>query len=366
MKKITWITADYFTETDLNYSVLSLLCQRYVIEWFIIEGSRPYFEQKQYREVTKIENLHIHFMSNPYRTRDPRCILFYLKLYKKIKAAKGNIVYYNVGPNPASAFMLRLINPQKLICTAHDGKAQNDSARFGLMRTWAYNMTFHHAQNINMFSQAQANLMRQTYGERNIHIMKLPLKHFGEIDDRKSNSFIRFLSFGHIIYQKNIDLLIEAGNLLYEKGYRNFKISINGTCENWEFYSNKIRHPEIFECCPDFITNEQLLELFSTSHYAVFPYRRVSQSGVLKVAFNYNIPVIVSRIGSFLEEVREGVNGFYFEASNVESLVSVMEARIINFDKEYDSLREKMSNYTKDNYSIESVVAAYTELFESI
>lgn len=56
--------------------------------------------------------------------------------------------------------------------------------------------------------------------------MNLPLKNFGKSKKTKPVGMVRFLSFGHIIYQKNIDLLIEAGNLMYERGLRGFKISI--------------------------------------------------------------------------------------------------------------------------------------------
>lgn len=366
MKRIVWVTADYFAETDLNYGVLAKVSAVYEIFWFVLEGRNPYFEHSAYDMVKNLPNVHLSFLKNQYRTRDPRSLFFYFEILKTIKKLHPDLIYYNVAPNPASALVSLFFNKDKTIFTAHDGKAQNDSAAFGRMRTFAYNVTFHHAKNINMFSKAQADLMRQTYGEKNIHVMNLPLKDFGKSNKTKPNDIVRFLSFGHIIYQKNIDLLIEAGNLMYERGLRGFKISINGTCEDWKFYKSKIKYKDIFECNPNFISNEELLDLFATSHYAVFPYRRVSQSGVLKVAFNYGLPVVVSNIGSFKEEVKEGENGFFFNVGSAESLADVLGNLLKTHQQEYGSRCEKMDTFIKNHYSDEKSAESYLDFFKQI
>ena len=366
MKRIIWITADYFADSDLNLEVLSIVSNRYEIYWFVLEGATPYFERSAYNKVMQLPNLHLVFLKNKYRTRNPCSLLFYFEVLLQAKKLKADLIYYNVAPNPASALVSLFFNRDRTIFTAHDGKAQNDSAAFGRMRTFAYNVTYHHAKNINMFSMAQADLMRQNYGEKNIHVMNLPLKNFGKSNKTKPKDIVRFLSFGHIIYQKNIDLLIEAGNLMYERGLRGFKISINGTCADWKFYEDKIKYNDIFECNPNFISNEKLLDLFETSHYAVFPYRRVSQSGVLKVAFNNSIQVVVSNIGSFKEEVKEGENGFFFKVGSAESLADVLENLLKTHHQKYGSRREKMDVFIKNHYSAEKSAESYIDFFKRI
>lgn len=365
-KKIAWITADYYADTDLNYEVMSIISNYYEIYWIIIEGKNQYFNHDAYDKVAKLPNIHLNFMKNNYRMRDFRSLFFYFKVLSAVKKYNVDLVYYNVAPNPASAFMTLFLNKNKTIFTAHDGKAQNDSSSFGLMRTMSYNVTYRFARNVCMFSKAQAELMQQTYGEKNIFIMTLPLKDFGKSNQSKPDGFVRFLSFGHIIYQKNIDLLIEAGNILYERGIREFKISINGFCDDWKFYQNKIKYPEIFECSPDFVPNEKLLDLFASSHYAVFPYRRVSQSGVLKLAFNYRLPVVVSNIGSFKEEVVEGENGFFFKVGDAESLADVMEHLLVSHKENYSKLLDRMNSYIEAKYSDKKSADSYIDLFNQI
>lgn len=362
-KKIVWITGACFTETDYNYNVMSQLAQKFEIHWLILRTKKNYLPESAFNIFKDLPNFKIYWRTNIYRIRDPRSLYFYYKLLLTIRTLKPDIIYCNVSPEPAFAIMSLFLKNNKTIFAAHDGKVQNDSSAFGFIRTFGYNTLFKHSKYVNMFSKSQAELMKKTYPQNKIHTMVLPLKNFGTSPLTLPTNYIRFLSFGSIIYQKNIDLLIEAAELLYEQGYRNFKVSINGGCNNWEFYESKIKHPEIFECNPHFVSNEALLDLFATSHYSVFPYRRVSQSGVLKLAFNYNVPVITSNIGSFKEEVIEGTNGFFFEVENSTSLANVMKYCINLPNSEYASLKKNMINYTNKTYSTERIVAYYTELF---
>jgi len=346
--------------------VFNALCKIYDLHWFVLNSKNSYFGKKKFEEYRNIANLTIHYIENNYRQRDPRELILYYKLYKKIKGFSPDFVYSNVAPNPAFAIISVLFfNKNNTIYTAHDGKVQNDSSSFGLMRTFSYNLIYKHSKYVNMFSQAQADLMKKTYPQNMIHKMVLPIKDFGSSEKKKPVDFIRFLSFGSIIYQKNIDLLIEAAEILYNRGYKNFNVSINGGCKNWDFYQSKIMHSEIFECYPHFVSNNDLLNLFASSHYCVFPYRRVSQSGVLKLAFNYNLPVIVSNIGAFKEEVVENTNGFFFEVGNANALANVMEKCLRMDSSLYEGLLERMRIYTKENYSTERVVEQYNELFTS-
>ena len=362
-KKICWITSACFMETDFNYSVMTELAKYFKIHWFVLGSRNNYISESKLDIFKKLPDFHIEWNTKKYRMRDFRSLIYYYGLYTNIKFISPDIVYCNVAPDPFFSIISLFLDRNKTIFAAHDGKAQNDSSSFGFMRTLAYNILFKHSKYVNMFSQSQANLMKMTYPQNEIYIMPLPLKDFGKSVKAAPKDFVRFLSFGNIIYQKNIDLLIDAAEILYERGYHNFKVSINGTCKDWEFYASRIKHPTIFECNPHFISNEDLLVLFATSHYSVFPYRRVSQSGVLKLAFNYNLPVITSCLGAFREEVVDGVNGFFFEAENVNSLADVMKKCLLMHQEDYAILKKKMKDYIEDKYSTKRIVLYYTELF---
>ena len=365
MKKIIWVTSECFTETDYNYKLFEQLCKIYIIDWYVVFGQRPYLPKCFFSVFRNINNLNVHICDKKYRDRDFRTIPFYIQLFRMVYSSKSDIIYFNYAPNPFFGIFANFYSNKQTIYCAHDGMAQNDSSKWGMVRKFSYDILYKHARYVNMFSIAQSELMKKSYPNVKIHTMVLPLKDFGHSEQKRPKNLVRFLCFGNIIYQKNIELLIEAANLLYEKGYRNFRVSINGSCSNWDYYKSFIKYEEIFELAPFFVPNSNLLTLFATSHYAVFPYRRVSQSGVLKIAFNYNLPVIVSNIGSFKEEVVNDVNGYFFKNGDVDSLVSVMENAIVRNREEYQNLLCRMKKYTDSKYSLASIVSYYSEMFEN-
>ena len=55
---------------------------------------------------------------------------------------------------------------------------------------------------------------------------------------------------------------------------------------------------------------------FRSNHYAIYAYKEMSQSGAVKVAFNYYTPVIVSDLPGFKDEVEENINGYFFKSEN--------------------------------------------------
>ncbi len=54
----------------------------------------------------------------------------------------------------------------------------------------------------------------------------------------------------------------------------------------------------------------------------------MTQSGPLRIAYGYDIPVIASDLEGFKESVEENVTGVLFKSENVESLVEVMRRAI--------------------------------------
>ena len=181
--------------------------------------------------------------------------------------------------------------------------------------------------------------------------------------DAQENGIIRFLSFGIINYGKNIELLIDAACILYEHGVKNFKVSINGKCDNWEYYQERIKYPDLFECNIKMLPNSIIPNLFASSHYFVQPYRIVTQSGPMKIAFNYNTPIIASNLPGFSDEMEEGTTGYLFESESVDDLVRVMKKVIEKHSTDYVELKNRMESYVKANYSDTAIGQKYVEMF---
>lgn len=114
------------------------------------------------------------------------------------------------------------------------------------------------------------------------------------------------------------------------------------------------------------IENTEIANLFAKSHYFVQPYRIVTQSGPMKIAYKYNVPVIVSDLPGFLDELKEGVTGYSFKHENKESLEQTMQDIIDQHTANYEKLRLKMKQYIKEEYSPSMLAQQYIKMFNSI
>lgn len=114
------------------------------------------------------------------------------------------------------------------------------------------------------------------------------------------------LFFGLIRDYKGLDLLLEAWRkLCREKKMANHKLVIAG-----EFYTDKIPYikqintPELKDCIilhDRFIPDEEVKHFFSATDFLILPYKTATQSGVTQIAYRFNLPVIVTRVGGLAE-----------------------------------------------------------------
>jgi glycosyltransferase involved in cell wall biosynthesis len=71
-------------------------------------------------------------------------------------------------------------------------------------------------------------------------------------------------------------------------------------------------------------------EYFSAADVVALPYRSASQSGITQIAYYYDIPVIVTKVGGLPEIVDEGQSGFTIEPENPTELANMLEKHLKN------------------------------------
>lgn len=132
------------------------------------------------------------------------------------------------------------------------------------------------------------------------------------------------LFFGIIRDYKGLDLLLDAWRLLKEKGLnKGHKLIVAG-----EFYYNKDKYLDQIkandlECDiilhDYFIGDDMVRYFFCASDLLIQPYRTATQSGVTQIAYNFDLPMIVTRVGGLSEIVPHDVVGYLTE-TNPESI----------------------------------------------
>lgn len=368
-KKISWITAECYLDVDLP--IIAELRKFYCIYWQIILPYNCTIDNKAY--VSRLipetgPNLIIEFVQQSYRMRDFRTLFQYFKTIRKAKSFNPDFYYLSNYQMPYGLGLYKSLLPlQRVVVPCHNVSTPKGAANAGFAAKytkWWIN-TF---KNIQVFSKSQKAVLENMVSNRNILYAPLALKDYGiPTVKEKPENIIRFLNFGIIQKYKRADLLIEAGNLLFERGYRNIRIHIAGSCKTWgQDYAPLIKHSEIFELDIRRIPNEDVPNLFGESHYFVMPYQDIAQSGAITVAFCYNLPTIVSDIEPFKEFVTDGETGLTFRSEDSVALADKMQYVIENHHNIYDTLQKKQHAFVERELSLDSIVAKYKEYFDSL
>lgn len=117
------------------------------------------------------------------------------------------------------------------------------------------------------------------------------------------------LFFGFIRKYKGLDLLLEA--LAHAPGIHAL---VAGECyDDWAFYQDIIdRHNLAGRVLvqSDFIPSEAVSRYFSAADLVVQPYRSATQSGISQIAYHFDKPMVVTRVGGLPEIVTDGVSGY--------------------------------------------------------
>ncbi len=129
-----------------------------------------------------------------------------------------------------------------------------------------------------------------------------------------------FLFVGRLHPYKGLDVLLRALSMLEAEGTR-ARVIVGGSGVHERLVpaglaSVEVRAGEL----PD----EELRDLIGKCSAVLLPYERANQSGVLATAFRSGRPVIASRVGSFAEYVRDGVNGVLVPPGDPRALATAI------------------------------------------
>lgn len=363
-KKIAWITVDSFIDVDLP--IIPVLANKYDIHWYVVLGKNTdidYYSLINDRvDKTKLM-LTIIRLKN--RIRNPFLCFEYIKLVLKLKKEIADIYYIDMPGMPYFLPLVRFfLGVKKTIIATHNVSTPKGAINYRLAKKYMQ-YTLKSFNNFHVFSKSQHKILVSKHPFKNVLIAPLALKDFGE-SKLSTPDLITFLNFGIIREYKRVDVLIEAANIAYEKTNIKFIVKIAGKCDHWAKYVRLIKYPFLFDLRLKSIPNDEVPDLFASSHYFVLPYQDIAQSGALTVALKYNLPVLASDLEGFKEFVVNEETGFLFEAASVNALSELFIYLLENHKIIYSDLKKNQLKYIEENYMIEAIADKYTEYFESL
>jgi len=179
--------------------------------------------------------------------------------------------------------------------------------------------------------------------------------HFGKkIDKREARDKLGIpqdkkvlLYFGFVREYKGLDILLNTMPLLSEDYY---------LLAAGEVYGSDRKYREIFENSPSkdrinlqlrYIADHEVPLFFSASDVNILPYRSATQSGILAIAFHFDLPVIVTDVGSLGETVEKENTGLVAEKAEPEVLMQRIEKYFTDYSPEI--FVDAIQDYKKKN-----------------
>ena len=178
-------------------------------------------------------------------------------------------------------------------------------------------------------------------------------------------SFNYILFFGFVRPYKGLDILIKAFKWVREE-YTETKLIVAG-----EFYEDEKPYRKLIEeeklqndifLFNRFINDDEVALFFSACDLVVQPYKSATQSGVTQIAYHFEIPMIVTKVGGLKEIVPGGKCGYVVEPDPIE----IADA-ITRFYSERNSI--DFTSYIREEkkkYSWDKMTAVILDIYRKI
>lgn len=175
--------------------------------------------------------------------------------------------------------------------------------------------------------------------------------HFGEKKDvLESKKYIfesRFeelknkkllLYFGFIRDYKGLDILIDTISKLDDSYHLVIAGEVYGNFEKYDQQINNLGVNQKITKMVRYINDEEVSKLFSASDVCILPYKSATQSGIVGISYNFDLPLIATNVGGLAEMILPHNTGLISDEVSSESIQ-------ISIEKYFD-------NELKTNFSI--------------
>lgn len=180
-----------------------------------------------------------------------------------------------------------------------------------------------------------------------------------------SPEFRHLLFFGFIRHYKGLDLLLEA---LADDRVKALplRLIIAG-----EFYEDREKYDDLIDKLglreriilhSDFISSEEVRYYFGAADLVVQPYRSATQSGISQMAFHFEKPMVVTRVGGLPEIVENGVAGYVVEVDPR----AIADAIVDFFTRARQEELTAGVRRHKDRFSWDNLVEGILEIYQKI
>ncbi len=171
---------------------------------------------------------------------------------------------------------------------------------------------------------------------------------------------IRFVVVSHLRYSKGIQDLLEAIGKLPESELKKMTIAIYGEGPMKELLMQQMRDFNLNEVISFKGSSSKINDLLYQYDYMLQPTHMECFSLSILESLAANVPVITTPVGGNPEIIKDGENGFLFQARNIQQLKSIL-SEIINDKKGID---DESRELIESEFNLEEMVNNHIKLLD--
>lgn len=176
------------------------------------------------------------------------------------------------------------------------------------------------------------------------------------------------LFFGSIALYKGLDLLIEAFATLRAQRADTYLVIAGQPLEDFSPYRRRIEELNLADRVLldlRYIPFAEFPTYFSAADVVAFPYRWISQSGVLQFAYAYGRPVVVTEVGGLAESVAEDRTGVITTEVGAAAIAAGI-AQVLDHPEDAARMGERGRALARSKYSWESVAKQIAAAYHAV
>lgn len=275
---------------------------------------------------------------------------------------------------------------KRVALTAHNiNQARRDSRDTWLNRV-TLRIQYHLADHIFVHTQKMKDELMEEFGVacEAVTVIRHPINNaFPDtpltLSEAKSRLGLKeanktILCFGRIKPYKGIEYLLPAFQKLAAQDGQ-YRLIIAGEVQKGnEKYMESLMQTMASEMDrgqvilkTQFIPDEEMEVYLKAADVLVLPYKDIFQSGVLFLGYSFGLPVIVTDVGSFREEVVEGKTGYLCKPGDPDDLAKTIETYFTSdLFRNPGTNRQKIKDYADTHHSWGGVADLTRKAYEGM
>ncbi len=350
--------------TQYTYNLVSHL------KWLRPQREIGIIAAKEYELENLPRSFRVFRLFNRFKTDPFKLLHFFI-----FKIKHRDIVHFQLSSFPPFVlgliFLLKMFCRPAIIVTVHNVVSHESSFADKITLKTIYHLADRlivHAQ------QNKAELIRQfSIPEDKVHVIPHGNYLFAqEISPKKRKTVqknrFELLFFGYIREYKGLDLLLHALKIVVDQNPRVLLHIVGKPHEDFTKYRQLIASLALepyLNLKLDYVPIDEVQTYFIRADVVVLPYKRISQSGVIFMAYAFGKPVIATNVGGIPEVVEQNKSGILIPAQNKQALAEAILKLMQN-----PELAKKMGaralELSRTKYSWQAIARKTWKLYDSL